>query len=204
MGGNGCAHLVQIGFALRLQPFGQDVAGHDGVDGDAKAGVFERRTAHEAQLPGLACAVMRPARKAGNRPGDGRCQHDAPMLLRLHYPERRLHDEEHAFEIDVVRGVPVGFRHGCQRRVGEDAGVGAQDVQTPVLLQGRLYSGLATGLRAYVQGRELRAEFGCGLLARCAVNVGNHHLRACFAQRGGDAFADAFGCASDQSSAILE
>ena len=87
------------------------------------------------------------------------------MLLLLHHFQCCLHDEEHAFEIDVVCGVPVGFGHGIQWRVRKNAGVGAQNVQPSISLHRRIYRREATGLRAHIQFHKVCAQFAGRLFA---------------------------------------
>src|SRR6202022_3823220 len=76
-GGDHPPHPGQIILAEIGQPFGEDVARQHRVDRDLVRCEFDRRGAHETQLGGLGCAVVRPAGKPGDRAGDRRRQHDA-------------------------------------------------------------------------------------------------------------------------------
>ena len=63
-------HGLLIVLAEARQAFGDDIAGQDGIDGDAVFGELDAGGAHEAELAGFGGAVMRPAGKAGDRAGD--------------------------------------------------------------------------------------------------------------------------------------
>ena len=115
---DGGLHRPAVVRAHLVQPLGRDVAGHDRVDGDARGGELDRGGAQEAELGGLAGAVVRPARVAGDRAGDRGGQDHAPAPARREGGQARLHREHRALEVageDARRRPPRSSRRASCR-----------------------------------------------------------------------------------------
>ncbi len=140
---DGGLHAPDVVRTHVVQPLGRDVPGHDRIDGDPSRGELDRGGAQEAELGGLAGAVVRPARVPRDRAGDrGRHDHAAPPARRERV-EAGLHREHRALEVDAEHVVDVGLGQLGQRLVGEDPGVGAEHVDPAEALHGGRGHGLA-------------------------------------------------------------
>ncbi len=82
---NGRLHFSQIFRPELIEPFGVNVSRQDRIDRDPARRQFDRRSAHESQLPRLTRPVMRPTWIARDRACDGRSDHDS---ARPHAPIR--------------------------------------------------------------------------------------------------------------------
>ncbi len=85
----------------------------------------------------------------------------------------------------------------------ENAGVGAQNVHTPVLLHHLRNQAAAVGLAGDVEWVKVGAQLGRRLgrrLRRCRHDHGGTGLP----QHGGNAFADAFGAAGNDGDLVLQ
>ena len=189
-------HLFQVVRAHLVQPLGEHVAGQDRIDRDVVVRQFQRGGAHETQLRRLAGRVVRPARIAGDGAGDRRGQDHAACLGLLQPGQTGLHGVERAARIGVQHQVPGRPVDLFQRRAGEDAGVGADDVDAAMVPRHGARGGVHRGAVADVRGIATRLAaggdqcVGAGL-GRVARARHHGHADALFGQDFGDALADA-------------
>jgi hypothetical protein len=86
----------------------------------------------------------------------------------------------------------------------ENAGVGAQNVHTPVLLHHLRNQAAAVGLAGDVERVKVGTQRLGGGLAGGFVDVGHHHSGTGLPQHGGNAFADAFGGTGNDGDLVLQ
>jgi hypothetical protein len=93
----------------------------------------------------------------------------------------------------------------AERALGErDAGAVHQNLQTAELLHGERDGRLAVGFGRHIGPDEAPAELGGELLARLALQVGDHHLGAVFRRHARACRAEARSAAGDQEYAISD
>jgi hypothetical protein len=117
-----------------------------------------------------------------------------------------LDRQEHAVEVDRLLALPVGERHGLDRRHDADAGIGHHDVEPAEVLLGLGDHAGPRRLVAHVVMKiaRLTTPLAAGLgdaldngLAQRVVDVGDQHRRALARQRLRAGFADPRRAAGD-------
>ncbi len=200
---------VELGIVhQRRVHLGGDVAGSDGVDGDALRRPFRRHR------PGqhLDTALRRrvggdggPRQFAGQRTDVD----DLAVAARHHPPRRLASDDEGRGEVHLDHPAPVGGLELEDRLAELDAGVVDQDVDRDAGRVERGEGGLDRRLVGDVEGRlvdgvALRPEIAGGrgdARRRAAVD---HHRGAGFGQAFGEAAAEAAGRSGDERGAAGE
>ena len=153
---------------------------------------------------------MRPTGVAGDGPGDRRREDHSPARTLGQFGDACLNAEKRSLDIGVQDELHVGDRHGGQLGVGEDAGVGAEDVDAAVRGDrggGHLGAGSGVGDvaqdvgdRAASEGRELLDRtLRIGLVA-----AGDEHIDSCGRQDARDSLADALGGTGDDGRAASD
>ena len=178
------------------------VAGQHRVDRDGVRGQLDGGGAHEAELPGLARAVVRPAGEAGDRPGDGGGQDDPAVRGLLQRGQAGLDGQDAAAQVGAEHGVQVLVGHVGEPLVREDPRVGAQHVDAAQPL-GRGRRDQLAALPDADVGQQVgdvgpaRGQFRDGRRGRVLVPPDDQDPRAVVREHPGDALADAPGGAGD-------
>ena len=157
---------------------------------------FQRRRAHEAELSGLARRIMRPAGIAGDRPGDGRGEHDPSPTAARQRRRAGPHAKEGAGKVGRQHLVPLRQSHLHHTRGRKHAGVGAENVDAAVPLERRGRHSLDIAGIADIGGapagaspfRPNRRRRRLGLRQ---ITANHQHLRALGCKHARDATADA-------------
>ena len=163
---------------------------------------LDRGGAHEAELAGLAGAVVGPAGEPGDGAGDGRGQDDPAPPGGGQGRQARLHRQDAALQVGAEHLVDLGLGHVGQLDVGEDPGVGAQHVDAAEAVGRRLGHPLAVLAPADV-GEEVgdlgpaRAQVRHRCLRRLLVPAGDQDAGPAAREHPGDSLADATGGTGD-------
>ena len=110
--------------------------GRTALIGDLLGRQFHCSGPQEPQLRGFACPVMRPAGVAGDGTGDRRRDDHPAVAAGGQCRKRGLNDEHRPLEVDGQHLIDVLGRQFFELARREDTGVGADDVQAAVLLNG--------------------------------------------------------------------
>jgi hypothetical protein len=159
--------------------------------------------------PGLAGAVVRPAGIAGVGSGDGGGEDDPPAPGLGQLGQAGFHREEGAAQVDPHDLVELRDRHFADFGGGEDASIGAENVDAAEMMQrGGSHRGDAL-LGADIGGDGDRRTPGDGdVLGDDLRRLGRagHHgdATAGLGEAFGDAPADALAGAGDDDAAALE
>ena len=138
---------------------------------------------------------MGPAGIAGHRPGDRRGEDDPAAVALLERRQAGLHRDEGALEVGAENLVPFLRRHRLELRLREDAGIGAEDVETAVALDGggggRFHRRKIADVGGESRSLAARlAEFAGGRLGRVDVPGNDQHPGAVPGKDPRDALAD--------------
>jgi oxepin-CoA hydrolase / 3-oxo-5,6-dehydrosuberyl-CoA semialdehyde dehydrogenase len=192
-------HLGRVVLAEFSQAFGDDVPRQHRVDRDAAGSQLDRGGPHEAQLPGLARSVVRPARKAGDRAGDGRDEDDPAPARAGQGGQAGLDREDGALQVDAEHLVEHLLGHVRQPAVREDPRVGAQNVDAaqPLLGDGRHPPAVLPAGHVGLDERDLAGRLGRGVElpgggpGDVRITAGDEDARAAAGEHAGNPLADA-------------
>ena len=180
-----------------MHHFGRDIAGADGVDGDALGGVLLRQRLGEADVASLRGRIIGLAHLA-LLAIDRRDVDDPAEAALAHAFDHRTAHVEQGIEVGVDDVVPLVRRHLVEHAVFGDSGVVDENIDRPEVL-GDLgqpsYTVLVFGDVPFVDvDARLRLELGGGLVVGM---IGRRDLAARRLQRLGDGGADAARAAGD-------
>src|SRR5262245_42603584 len=199
---NRSRHGLKILLPQALQPFRHDVAGHNRIHRNAVFRQLDAGGAHETELPRLGCTVMGPAGIAGDRAGDRGSDNDAPLAALLEVRYASLDRQEGALEVCIDYVVPALWAHLFDPGLREDAGVGTQNVEPTMPIDGCLRHRLHVGKFGDI--RRKRADGGATLaqflrrgLRILQMAADDQRLRVVAGEYPCDALADALAAASD-------
>ena len=132
-----------------------------------------------------------------------------PLLLLAHARQDRLHHEQHALDVDGEDAVPLLLGHLLETRRRVDAGVAAEDVDAPELVDGSLDGGRTrrlvgdVGLHENGLGAGAAQLFG-GRGAGALVDVDDDDVGALRGEHAGYAAPDALGGAGYDGGLVVE
>jgi|GEM_PF-3459 len=192
-------HRGRVVLAEFGRAFGDNVPRQHRVDRDAAGSQLDRGGPHEAQLSGLARSVVRPARKAGDRAGDGRDEDDPAPARAGQGGQAGLDREDGALQVDAEYLVEHVLGHVRQPAVREDARVGAQNVDAaqPLLGDGRHPPAVLPAGHVGLHERDLAGGLGRGVEllgggpGRVRITAGDEDPRAVAGEHAGNPLADA-------------
>ena len=192
-------HRGRVVLAEFGRAFGDDVPRQHRVDRDAAGSQLDRGGPHEAQLSGLARSVVRPARKAGDRAGDGRDEDDPAPARAGQGGQAGLDREDGALQVDAEHLVEHLLGHVRQPAVREDARVGAQNVDAaqPLLGDGRHPPAVLPAGHVGLHERDLAGGLGRGVEllgggpGGVRITAGDEDPRAVAGEHAGNPLADA-------------
>ena len=178
-----------------------DDAGMHRVAADVVGGMLQRHRLGQQPHAALGRRIGREARRAAQA-RDRRHQHDRAAAGASQRRDGVLDRQEHAVEVDRLLALPVGERHGLDRRHDADAGIGDHDVEAAKVLLGLGDHARPRRLVAHVVMKvaRLAARLGDALddaLAQRVVDIGDQHRRALARQRLGTGLANARSAAGD-------